>query len=370
MKILILANHYNTLRIFRRELIIALAKQNHEITIAIPQCDEENKRILESYGSRVVFVEVDRRGTNPLKDLALLKAYKKLIRTENPDKVITYTIKCNIYGGMACKKQHIPHYANITGLGSTFQSKNLMRKFISMLYKNALKHSRKVFFENIGNRDVLINDKIIKEYQAVVLPGAGVNLNEFPPTPYPDADDNINFLFVGRIMREKGVDELFEVIKRIKSKHKNIEFSFIGWYEDNYKSIVEEMQSNGLLVFHGFQPDVKPFIAKAHCVILPSWHEGMSNTLLEAASMCRPIITGNIHGCKEAVIDRKSGFLVEVRNPESLYNALDNFLKLSYNEKVAMGMQGRKRMEAMFDKDMVVALTIKEIFKTTNQIMP
>lgn len=362
MKILILANHYNTLRIFRRELIIALSKQNHEITIAIPQCDEENKSILESYGSRVIFVDVDRRGTNPLKDFTLLKAYKNLISEVKPDKVITYTIKCNIYGGMACKKYDIPHYANITGLGSTFQSKNILRKFISLLYKNALKRSRKIFFENVGNRDVLISDNIIKKEQAVVLPGAGVNLSEFPPTPYPDSDVNINFLFVGRIMREKGVDELFDVIKKIKSIHKNVEFSFIGWYEDNYKSIVEELESNGLLVFYGFQADVKPFIAKSHCVILPSWHEGMSNTLLESSSMCRPIITSNIHGCKEAVVDSESGYLCEVKNADSLCSAVEKFLSLSHEEKQQMGRLGRKHMEHHFDKNDVVNKTLNEIF--------
>lgn len=362
MKILILANHYNTLRIFRRELIQEISKMGHEIVISIPECDEENKQILESYGSRVVFNEIDRRGMNPLKDFALLKAYKKLIRQEKPDKVISYTIKCNIYGGLASKHFKIPHYANVTGLGSSFQSKNLVRTLVSFLYKISLNKSKAVFFENEGNKSVLVENKIIKNQQAHVLPGAGVNLSEFHATPYSQSEI-ISFLFVGRIMKEKGVDELFEAIKRIKTERNDVEFVFIGWYEENYENLVKEMEKDGLIRFCGFQSDVKPFIEDSSCVILPSWHEGMSNTLLESASMCRPLITSNIHGCKEAVIDKVTGFLVAPKNPTSLYEAISSFCNLSYEQRVDMGVKGRQHMIDNFDKNHVVKLTTDIIFK-------
>ncbi len=362
MKILVLANHYNTLRIFRRELLKALSEKGHEIVISIPECDADNKQILESYGTRVIFTDFDRRGMNPIKDIALYRSYSHLIADEKPNKVITYTIKCNIYGGLASKKHKVDYYANITGLGSTFQTNGLLRKLVSFLYKCSLNKSKKVFFENIGNRNTIVNDGIVKPEQTVVLPGAGVNLDEFSPTPYPEYSSPIRFLFVGRIMREKGVDEYFEAIKRIKSVYPDTCFDFIGWYEDDYEDIVKSMQCEGLLKFHGFQSDVKPFIVAAHCVVLPSWHEGMSNTLLESAAMCRPLITTDIHGCKEAVEDGSNGYITKVKDADSLYDAIKKFILLSNDERKTLGLNGRIQMEKMFDKNMVVDKTMSEIF--------
>ena len=361
MKILVLANHYNTLRIFRRELLKAMSAAGHEVVVSIPPCDTENKQILESYGTRVVFTSVDRRGTNPLDDVKLLWEYRKLIREEKPDKVVTYTIKCNVYGALACKPGKIPHYANVTGLGSAFQGHGKMRMLVSMLYKISLNRSKRVFFENVGNRDTLVADGIVRMEQTVVLPGAGVNLEEFSPVPYP-TEGIIRFLFVGRIMQEKGVDEYFVAIRRLRADYPNTEFDFIGWYEDNYEDRVKAMEAEGLIRFHGFQADVKPFIRRAHCIVHPSWHEGMSNTLLEGAAMCRPLITSNIHGCKEAVVEGVSGYLTEVRNEESLYGAMKRFCTLPHAEKQRMGLAGWKHMERVFDKCHVVNLTMKEIF--------
>ncbi len=360
MKILILANHYNTLRIFRRELLKKLTELGHELVVSIPECDTENKEILQSYGCRIVFTkEMERRGMNPIKDLSLLSAYKKLIKKEKPDKVITYTIKCNIYGSYACRKLNVPCYANVTGLGSTFQGDGLVRKMVSFMYKFSMKKCKKVFFENEGNKSVLVNSGIIKEEQAIVMPGAGVNLDEFAATDYPPENTPIQFLFVGRIMQEKGVDEYFAAIEEVKKNYSSAEFHFIGWYEDNYEQKVKELEEKGLIFFHGFQLDVKPFIEKAHCIVHPSWHEGMSNTLLEASAMCRPIITNRIHGCMEAVEEGVNGYLCEKQSVNSLIGSIIEFINLSYTQKVTMGLEGRKRMTAIFDKNMVVNKTIE-----------
>ena len=362
-KILILANHYNTLRIFRRELICALSK-NNEVFIVIPPCDDENKKILESYGADVKFLKMERRGMNPIKDLTLLLHYNSIIKKIHPDKVITYTIKCNIYGAMICKWKKIPCYVNVTGLGSTYQKNGLTRKFVSMLYKVSLSKTKYIFFENSGNRDTLVNEGIVKVGQTVVMPGAGVNLSEFSACQYPLPNAPIRFLFVGRIMKEKGVDELFYAIKKIKQKFKMVSFDFIGWYEDNYKTIVEELQNEGYVRFYGFQSDVRPFIRKAHCIVLPSYHEGMSNTLLEGAAMCRPLITSNIHGCMEAVQNGRTGYLVEVGNAEDLYEKMLKFINLRYEEKIKMGINGRNYMKEMFDKETVVNRTMQILFSS------
>ena len=276
--------------------------------------------------------------------------------------MITYTIKCNIYGAMACKAANVPCYVNVTGLGSTFQQKGKMRMLVSAMYKFSLNKAKKIFFENVGNRDTLVNDGIVRLEQTVVLAGAGVNLSEFEATPYPEERDENNFLFIGRIMKEKGVDEYFSAIRKLRQDYPHTTFDFIGWYEDNYEQQVREMEKEGLIRFHGFQADVKPFIRNANCVVHPSWHEGMSNTLLESAAMCRPLITTDIHGCKEAVEEGVNGWLVPLRDEEALYQAMKKLVALAHDEKVQMGLAGRERMEALFDKNMVVRKTMKEIW--------
>lgn len=359
-KLLILSNHYNSLRIFRRELLIELSK-HHKVIVSMPSCDEENRKIIESYGCEIVTTEFERRGMNPVKDIALLRKYKRLLKEIQPDMVVAYTIKPNIYGAMACKSANIPCCVNVTGLGSAFQSQGgIMRKLVSFLYKISLNKVKCVFFENAGSRDTLVNDGIIKKEQTVVLPGAGVNLQEFSPVPFPK-DNNTKFLFVGRIMKEKGVDELFYAIEKITEQYPETSFEFIGWYEDDYKDQVNIMQKAGLISFYGFQPDVKPFIESCQCVILPSYHEGMSNTLLEGAAMSRALIASNINGCKEALVDKKTGFLVNVQDKESLCKAIKRFIELPTEEKEEMGRQGRIHIEKNFDKNMVVEKTIKEM---------
>ncbi len=361
-RILILANHYNTLRIFRRELIKKLAEFGNEVIISVPPAEQAEIDRLISYGSKVIITDMERRGMNPLKDISLLKRYKKLLKEIAPDKVITYTIKPNIYGSIACKSCKIPHYCNVTGLGSAFMADGgMMRKLVSTMYKFSMNKAEKIFFENVGNRDTLVNEGIVRKEQTVVMAGAGVNLDEFPFCDYPEDDGEVHFLNVGRIMREKGMDEFFYAIRKLKAEHSNTTFDFIGWYEDNYKEIVEKMQTEGLIRFHGFQGDVTPFIKKAHCIVHPSYHEGMSNTLLEASSMGRPIITSNIHGCLEAVDDGKNGFLCNVKDGEDLYEKLKKFYELPYEQKKAMGKYARKFVSEHFDKKDVVNKTIREI---------
>ena len=360
-RILVLANHYNTLRIFRRELLIAISEKRHEVLIAIPECDEENKKILESYGCRVQFIKMERRGMNPVKDVGLFMTYMGLLNSFKPDKVIAYTIKCNIYGACACRLKKIPFYANVTGLGSTFQGYGFTRKLVSFMYKVSLRKAKKVFFENSGNRDTLVDDGIVRREQTVVMPGAGVNLEEFSYAPYPDEDNGIRLLNVGRLMQEKGIDELFAAIKVICKKHPEVSFEFIGWYEDDYKQQVEELTKLGYIKFDGWQQDVKPYYAHCHCIIHPSWHEGMSNTLLEGASTGRPLITNAIHGCMEAVDDGINGYLTEKKNTEDLIHKIERFLALTNSEKKEMGRRSREKMEQEFDKKTVVEKTLREI---------
>lgn len=358
MKYLILANHYNSLRIFRRELLQALSKK-HEVVVSIPPCDDENRKLLESYGTRVIITPMSRRGLNPFVDLKLLWDYIRLLKAERPDRVVCYTVKCNIYGAFACRWCGIPHFANVTGLGTPLEKGGMAGFVVSTLYRLALKRASRVFFENPGDCDRIVSKGILRREQTQVMAGAGVNLEEFAYTPYPKEEGKVSFLFVGRIMQEKGCDELFDAIRNLHDNGIAVQFDFIGWFEEHYEAQVRELERDGLIRFHGFQDDVRPFITQCHCVILPSWHEGMSNTLLEGASMGRPLITTDVHGCREAVEDGKTGFLVPLRNSQALTSVITQFVFLSHEEKERMGIMGRKRMEEFFDKRMVVAKTLE-----------
>lgn len=355
MKVLILANFDVGLYRFRGELIKTLLRQ-HQVVISLP--DGDMVRPLEEMGCTFVDTPVDRRGINPVTDFWLFLNYLKLLRREKPDLVITYTIKPNIYGGLACRLLGVPYAGNITGLGSAFQKQGLLRKLVTALYKLSLKKAKVVFFENRGNLQTILDAGIITEDRCKCLNGAGVDLEQFAFASYPEDEDPIRFLFVGRIMAEKGVNELFSAMERLVSDGVSCELHMLGGYEENYKQTIAQYEQRGWLKYHGFQPDVKPFIASSHCFVLPSWHEGMANTNLECAAMGRPLITSNIHGCKEAVLDGVSGMLCEAQNTDSLYNAMKRFLALSQDDRRKMGQAGRKHMEDVFDKKIVVAETL------------
>lgn len=358
MKILILANNDVGLYQFRKELIEELLK-NNEVLISLPY--GELVEPLKDMGCTFIDTPVDRRGINPITDLGLVAKYYKMIKKAKPDMVVTYTIKPNVYGGFVCRCLKTNYAINITGLGTAFQNEGLLKKLVTFLYKTASKKSKIVFFENVENKQIFVDNEIIKESQSHLLNGAGVNLNHYYFTEYPAESDTTKFLFVGRIMTEKGVNELFEAIDGLNTDGYKCLLDVVGEYEEDYKGLIESYSKKGWLNYHGFQKDVRPFIENSDCFVLPSWHEGMANTNLECASMGRPIITSNIHGCKEAVIENSTGFLCEIKNPDNLYTQLKKFIELPYESKVEMGKQSRIHMENIFDKNKVVAETVKEL---------
>jgi len=359
-KVLFLANGGNGFFRFRYELAERFSQEGYKMYASLP--DDLYEKELREIGCESIYTPVDRRGINPVTDFKLLLAYLKILKKVKPDIVITYTIKPNIYGGIACRLKKIPMYANITGLGTAFQKDSLLSKIVTLLYKFALKKTKKVFFENIENRDILVGKKIIPAERTVCLNGAGVNLDKFVFSEYPAKTSETKFLFIGRIMQEKGIDELFYAAERLKEEGYNISVDILGGYEENYKDRIEDLEKRGIIKYHGFQNDVKPFIKETHCFVLPSYHEGMANTLLECGAMGRPLITSNIHGCLEAVKDGETGYLCEVKNGESLYDKMKQFVELAYEKKVEMGEKSYKYVSDKFDKRKVVDKTVKEIF--------
>ena len=361
-KILILTNHSYMLYRFRTELIRELMK-DHEVVLSMPFVGHEEA--FQAMGLKCIETEVDRRGINPKRDLKLLNFYRRLLKAEKPDMVITYSIKPNIYGGWACQLAGIPYCANVQGLGTAFQKQGLAQ-IVTMMYKTALRKAKTVFFENQGNANEFLDRHIIPAKKITVLSGAGINLENYPYVPYPE-NDRFHFLYLSRLMAEKGVIELLTAMERQSAElGDRVILDLVGVYDDEAcQAKAEELVEKGIAVFHGFQSEPRTFYAKADCVVLASYHEGMSNVLLEAAATGRPVITSDIYGCREAVDEGVTGLLCQVKNADSLYEQMKKMALLSREERAQMGLAGRAKMERQFDKKVVVQNTVNAVFRKT-----
>lgn len=365
MKILVICNCATGLETFRGMLIRELIESGNEVKAIVPLSNENKEKTAENrikkFGCALKKISMERRGVNPFRDFKLLSELYKTIKKQKPDLVITYTIKPNIYGGFASQILQVPYAVNITGLGTAFQGNGLLRHLVTAMYKVALKKAKVVFFENVENRDVIVEARIIPKEKTHVLAGAGVDLEHFTYAPYPKDSEITRFLFVGRVMQEKGIDELFQAMRHLNQEGYRCTLDVLGGFEENYSEKIHKYEREGWLHYLGYQEDVRPFIEKCHCFVLPSWHEGMANTNLEAAATGRPVITSNIHGCLEAVEDGVTGYLAEKKDTYDLYQAMKKMCELSAEERERMGMTGRKHMEAVFDKRKVVKKTIEII---------
>lgn len=360
MKILILANFDVGLYQFRKELLEELIKRNYEVYISVPNGDLIDR--IEAIGCRVIPTDIDRRGTNPIKDLALIKLYKKLINEINPSVVLTYTIKPNIYGGIAARSCKVPQVANVTGLGTAIENGGLSSKLILWLYKLGLKKTKRVFFQNSSNLELFKKLNIVSE-NSDLIPGSGVNLDKHKFEPYPDKEQDIVFLTVGRIMKNKGTDELLEAARIIKSRHKNVIFRLVGPFDEDYEQKVNDAVKDGIVEFCGSQTDVHPFNKDCSAALLPSYHEGMANVLLEGASTGRPVIATDVPGCRETYDPYVSGIPFKAKSADDMVRAIEEFLAMSYEERKAMGIAGRKKVEEQFDRQIVINKYLETIEK-------
>jgi galacturonosyltransferase len=358
-KILILSNHFITLYSFRKELIRKLIEDGHAVYLSMPKSEENI--FFSDMGCKIVETPVDRRGVNPIQDIGLILNYIKIMYKLNPDIIFSYTIKPNIYGCIASKFTNIRQICNITGTGSTFLEKGTINMVAKILYKLSIKKSYKVYFQNSGDRDFFIQNKMVaNNYE--VLPGSGVNLEQYVICDVPSGDE-VNFIFIGRVMKLKGIDQYLECARTIKDRYSDTNFYVAGFVEEEkYRGIIEAYHAQGIIKYIGFQKDIKSWIKKCHCTILPSHGgEGVPNVLLESAAMGRFCIASRINGSQDVIDDAVTGYLFETGSSDDLIEKAEKFLQLSKIQRTAMGLAARTKVEIEFDRKIVINTYLKEI---------
>lgn len=367
--IALLTNNDDDVYCFRKELIEALIGEGYDMLISCPNGPkfELMKEIPYIYDNP----DIDRRGTNPVKDFGLMIHYYQLFKQYKPAIVLTYTAKPNVYASLAAHQFGIPVINNLTGLGSVVNETGLMKSFIMWLFKLAYKKSACMMFQNETNMKVAIDAGMVKgKYR--LIPGSGVDTDRYPLQSYPEGGDGktgepIVFNYIGRILHDKGVDDYIEAAKRIKAEYPQTEFNMLGFIEPteiHYENDLKELETQGTVIYRGSQKDVKPFMARAHATIHPSTYgEGMSNVLLESASSGRFLITTDNPGCQETVEDGKTGYIYNGGDVEELVKAIKRFLALPNYQRRMAGELGRKRMEERFSRKIVIEAYKEEISK-------
>ena len=349
---------------FRTDVIKSLVKANHEVLLLVPK--DEFVAQLELLGARVILLKsLSRKGLNPLKDMMLYREFSSIYSKEKPDLIIQYTIKPNIYSTLAAWYRKIPTVAVVTGLGYAFINKGAVTYVARKLYRLAFRRANCVWFLNQDDFDFFVARRLVDRQKAMRIPGEGINCSDtFNPALFiADGNDSstIKFLFIGRLLYDKGITEYVHAARQIKMKYPNVTFWIVGYLNVDNPTAVPASQLNrwvqeGWVTYLGAVTDVRPIIASSDCVVLPSYREGMSTTLQESAAMSKILIASNIAGCKELVDEGKSGFLCGVRDVDSIASCMERVIKLTKADRRLMGQKGRNKMIAEFSIDRVISI--------------
>lgn len=355
------ANDTTFIHNLRREVLAAYAEKGHKITVVAQVLSFREE--LEQQGYTVIDTKMSRRGTDPLADIKLLADYITIFKKQKPDLVLTNNIKPNVYAGLACRLLKIPYIVNVTGLGTAVEKPGKMQALTTTLYKMGVAGAKSVLFQNSENEAFFRDRNMLgAKSKTVLLPGSGVNLQTHPVLPYPQGE-RVHFLFVARVMKEKGIDQYLETAKTLRSERQDVVFHVCGSCDDPvYEEVLKEAHTDGVIEYHGQQKDMLPFWQQAACIVNPSYYpEGMSNVLLEAAACGRPIIVADRSGCRETVEPGKTGYLVPTQDTQAVIDAVRDFLNLSWEQRQAMGLAGRAKMEKEFDRRIVVEKYMEEL---------
>lgn len=357
--IFLIANDSTYVYNLRRETIQALLDRGDQVTILCEKAHHVEE--LLSMGCRFHFTSVGRHGKNPLQDIALFRTYRRILAKERPDAVLTYNIKPNVYAGMACAQLGIPYLVNVCGLGTPVENAGPLQLLTVALYRRGVRKAACVFFQNKEN-EAFFDRRHMAPGHHHLLPGSGVNTAFFSVLPYPRSH-TVDFLFISRVMKEKGIDQYLDAAQQIRKTHPETVFHIIGGCDDTaYLQRLQQLQEQGIVVYHGQQNSVLPFQAISACTVHPTYYpEGMSNVLLESAACGRPIITTDRSGCREIIDDGVNGFICRQKDTADLIAQIEKFLSLTWEQRRDMGLAGRRKVEQEFDRRIVVQAYLEEI---------
>ncbi len=354
-------NIYN----FRQNIIRKLLQEGHKVIVIAPI--DEYIEYKENYPEviHVGLKSLKRNSTNPLRDLLLAFELKKKYAKLKPNIIIHYTHKPNIFGAIAAKINGIDSVAIITGLGYAFIRKGLINKITKQLYRLTSKYNKCIIFENQDDKQLFVDEKLVKPQKAFAIKGCGVDLEKYTPSINGIDHNNIVFTFIGRLLSDKGIREFAMAARTLKEQHKNLKFVVIGDFDEKNPSTIDRDEllfwiNNKVIDYKGFVRNVRPFIAASDCIILPSYREGLPRIVIEAMAMAKPIITTDVPGCRETIDDNISGFLVKPSSIESLVRGVEKFLALNDKEKMRMGQAALKKAIDEFD-DKKIADELYEI---------
>lgn len=357
-RIAIVANTTWNIFNFRLNVIAELVRRGHQVVVIAPV--DEFIEYKEKFPTvkHVALRVLDRDGKNPFRDFILIEELRRKYKRLNPDLVLHYTHKPNIYGAIAAHLNGIPSIAVITGLGYAFIHNGWVNRITQFLYKLTSKYHNKFIFENTDDLQLFIDNNIIDSDKGVSVKGCGVDTQHFQPSENGVFSDKLVFTFIGRLLYDKGIIEFIEAAKAIVAKYISVEFWVIGEFDEGNPSTINkdkfvEWVNQGVIVYHGFVRDVRPFIKKSNCIVLPSVREGMPRIVLEGMAMGKPIITTRTAGCRETVEEGVNGFLVDVKDATQLQESIERFIALSEEEKSAMGIAGRNKAETIFNDNII-----------------
>ena len=356
MRIAIVLNTSWNIYNFRKGLAQTLLTEGHQV-IAIAPPDKYSDYLIEM-GCEYYPVKLENKGSNPLKDFGYMYQLYQIYRKAKPDAILHFTIKPNIYGTLAAYPLKKLVINNVCGLGTVFLRDNFSSRIAKLLYKFSFRLPKKVFFQNEDDLHLFLEKKLIKEKPTDLVPGSGIPLNKFVPTPF-HRNKPFTFLMIARLLFDKGILEYIDAIKILKNKGVEAKFQLLGAIDTDRNLGISQNQLNewineGLVEYLGTTDNVAEVIAKADSVVLPSYREGTPRSLLEAAGMAKPIITTDIAGCKQTVDDGVNGLLCEVKNAEDLAAKMEQMLSFDDFELEAMGKASRKKVEEEFDEKIVI----------------
>lgn len=373
-KIILVSNTSWSFVKFRMTLIKTLLDNGYQVLLLAPE-DEETHKLRASGATYVPLNRLQAKGVNPFSDVAFMEELSAIFKAERPDLVIQYTIKPNVYGSFAARKLGIPHIAVVTGLGYTYIRGGWMATVTSWMYQRAFKSAYNVWFLNNDDRDLFVSRGLVDHRKTLVLPGEGIDaIGHFNPGPAlvrNGSEKATQFIFVARLLFDKGITEYVAAARMLKEKYRDVDFNVLGYLNVKNPSAVSEVQlrdwaNSGIIRYLGHVDDVRPVLLTQDCVVLPSYREGMSTTLMEAAALGRPLIASDVAGCRELVDDGINGFLCTAKDPLDLAEKMERFILLPKVEQLKMGTAGREKMLAEYSDAKVNQIYLDHINRLIN----